>query len=137
MFADMHAIEYTRTFTDDEWSALQHGATAQSMEDKWDIVHRDDDEYHVFFARSWSQRIVFILPLDPNGSRTCTQLLVHNDVADEIALNVNPHADVAYWFDIVLDHVLFLRPVPEPFIFGSQRSMILWSWIGQRATVTA
>ena len=90
MFADMHAIEYTRTFTDDEWSALQHGATAQSMEDKWDIVHRDDDEYHVFFARSWSQRIVFILPLDPNGSRTVTQFFVRNDLPDEIALNVNP-----------------------------------------------
>ena len=136
MSAGMRTVEYTRTFTEDEWSMLEVGTVAMRMEEKWDLVRHDHD-HNLFFARSWSQRIVFILPLDQSGSRTCTQLFVHNDVSDEIALNVNPPVDVAYWFNLVVDHVLFQRPVPEPFVFGSRRSMILWSWIGDRATVTA
>ena len=109
MSAGMRTVEYTRTFTEDEWSMLEVGTVAMSMEEKWDVVRHDHDHHH-FFARNWSQRIVFILPLDQSGSRTCTQLFVHNDVSDEIALNVNPPVDVAYWFDIVVDHVLFHRP---------------------------
>ena len=121
----MLIMPYERSFTAEEMLSLENGVEARSMEDKWDIRQ---DGVNVFFRRSWSGKLFFVLPLDTT-TRACTELYVDRDYMNMLdALDMA--SEDASVFELVLNHVVFQRPLEEPFVFGEPLSMDLWGWIG-------
>ena len=123
-------IEYERSFTEEEMALLVNGVVARCMEDKWEVEFQHVDEPHVLFMRSWSRNQVFaVLPVNQD-TRTCTELWVNSDYLATVERQY-PHEDVASVFDLIVNHVVFGRPLEHQFVFGKPFSMYLWSWLGR------
>ena len=60
---------------------------------------------------------------------TCTELFVDSGYMDKLNRAGAPH-EVSALFELVLNHVVFQRPLERPFVFGEQESMELWHWLG-------
>ena len=112
----MSIMPYERSFTAEEMLALDNGVEARAMEDKWDIRQ---DGSHVFFRRSWSGQLFFVLPLD-TSTRACTELHVDRDFMNIVDV-VDMASAVNTAFELVLNHVVFKRRLEEPFFFGHLR----------------
>ena len=127
---NLSLIEYERSFTEEEMALLVNGVVARCMEDKWEVEFQHVDEPHVLFMRSWSRNQVFaVLPVNQD-TRTCTELWVNSDYVARVGRQYPPE-DIASVFDLVVNHVVFGRPVEHPFVFGEPFSMYLWHWLGR------
>ena len=96
-------------------SALEIGVVAMTMEDKWDIVCQANDN-HVVFNSSWTDQLWCVLSLD-TSTRACTALYVDSDYMDRLD-NAGATHEVIVVFELVLNHVVFKRPLARPFVFA-------------------
>ena len=130
----MLSMPYERSFTAEEMLALDNGVEARAMEDKWDI-HQDG--VNVFFRRSWSGQLFFVLPLDTT-TMACTELHVDRNYMNMLDA-VDMASEVVRVFELVLNHVVFQRPLEVPFVFGEQvqGELDLWAWIGSSCVPAA
>ena len=123
-------VEYERSFTEEEMALLVNGVVARVMEDKWEVEFQHVDEPHVLFMRSWSRNQVFaVLPVNQD-TRTCTELWVNSDYLAAVEIRYPP-GEIAGVLDLIVNHVVFGRPVEHPFVFGEPFSMYLWHWLGR------
>ena len=123
-------IEYERSFKEEEMALLVNGVLARCMPDKWEVEFQHVDEPHLLFMWSWSRNQVFaVMPVNQD-TRTCTELWVNSDY---LAAVERQHSDegITGVFDLILNHVVFGRPVEHPFVFGEPFSMYLWHWLGR------
>ena len=68
----------------------------------------------------------------------CERIKVHSMLMAEHAVDERVDIDmIIFLFNVVLEHVVFERPFPLPFVYGEPASMRMWHWIGIRATITA
>ena len=74
---------------------------------------------------------MFIMQLDMRQMR-CVGFKAHSLLMENNAVD-----EVIFLFNVVLEHVVFERPFPRPFVFGEPASMRMWHWIGIRANITA
>ena len=101
------------------------------MEDKWNINYNAETN-QVKFERSWTPgRPIFIMEMDMSQMK-CARFKFHSCLLEQ-----NDIFMITFLFNVVLDHVVFERPFPVPFVFGEPVSTMMWQWIGRRANITA
>ena len=61
----------------------------------------------------------------------CVRFKFHSCLLEE-----NDILMITFLFTVVLDHVVFERPFPLPFL-GEPVSTMTWQWIGRPANITA
>jgi hypothetical protein len=79
-------LDYTRTFSNEEFEKLTHGFIPKSMDDKWFIYFRINTLY---FHRSWTGRGIYAVQIQKAGDVyqvskvSCTRDERHEDLERE------------------------------------------------------
>ena len=115
----MVLVPYERSFTSEEMTSLENGVEAVLLRDEWDIYY---DGVDVFFHRSHCGPLWCVMSMD-TGARACAGLYVDSAFMDRLN-RADVATEVGRLLDLVLNHVVFERPLEEPL------SLDLMGWLG-------
>ena len=102
-------VSYEHSFTSEEMISWENGVEAQLLRDEWDIHY---DGSHVFFRRSHGGPLWCVMSMD-TGARACAGLYVDSAFMDRLN-RADVATEVCRLFNLVLNHVVFKRPLEEP-----------------------